>query len=69
MLMVVVTVVMMSVNVESSQTLLKDMTKNFLKAYGQCQKEVNQFLLFLVHKSSSFLFIAKVYLWKIQAWA
>nr|AGI37364.1 pheromone binding protein 2 [Cnaphalocrocis medinalis] len=39
-LMVVVTVVMMSVNVESSQTLLKDMTKNFLKAYGQCQKEL-----------------------------
>nr|QIJ45731.1 phenomenon binding protein [Glyphodes pyloalis] len=41
MITVVVAVVMMSVSVDSSQTLVKDMTKNFLKAYEACQKELS----------------------------
>nr|QEE82697.1 pheromone-binding protein 2 [Conogethes pinicolalis] len=39
--LIVAAVVMMSVQVDSSQTMLKDMTKNFLKAYGECQQELH----------------------------
>nr|BAG71419.1 pheromone binding protein [Diaphania indica] len=41
MILITVAVVMMSVKVDLSQTLLKDMTKNFLKAYEQCQQELS----------------------------
>nr|QEL50338.1 pheromone binding protein 2 [Maruca vitrata]QEL50345.1 pheromone binding protein 2 [Maruca vitrata] len=40
MIVAAAVMVMMTVTVESSQVLLKDMTKNFLKAYEQCQQEL-----------------------------